>query len=157
MSKFDRKKIAIALAFTSLFGNNTSAMNNTSKNELKIPQTLGAVRGAGSRINQSKGFTTGQKAGIGGAALLAIIAATGFTIYGIKSKNKKEDEKVHNPDKKNSSPEDKQKHMGKDVQGKKNESVEEIKNQKGEYYEEKIKMNREQSGKKEERKKKYNG
>jgi len=160
MSKFDRKKIAIALAFTALFGNNTSAMNNTnntSKSEVKIPQTLGAVGGASSRINQSKGLTTGQKAGIGGAALLAIIAATGFTIYGIKSKNKKEDEKVHNPDKKNSSPEDKQKHMGKDVQGKKNESVEEIKNQKGEYYEENIKMIREQSEMSEENIKKLIG
>ena len=42
MSKFDKKKVAIALAFTALFGNKSSAMN--SKSEVKKPQTLGAVR-----------------------------------------------------------------------------------------------------------------
>ncbi|MBO6126389.1 MAG: hypothetical protein J6P21_00070 [Clostridia bacterium] len=141
MSKFDRKKIAIALAFTALFGNNTSAMNNTnntSKSEVKIPQTLGAVEGASSRINQSKGLTTGQKAGIGGAALLAISATIGFTIWGIKSKNKKESD----PGDKHERPSEK----NEDEQNKKNKNIKKIKNLKGEYYEENIKMIREQSG-----------
>lgn len=145
MSKFDRKKIAIALAFTALFGNNTSAMNNTnntSKSEVKIPQTFGAVGGASSRINQSKGLTTGQKVGIGATALLAISATIGFTIWGIKSKNKKESD----PGDKQEKPSDK----NEDVKNKKNKNIKEIKKLKGEYYEENIRMIREQSGMNEE-------
>ncbi|MBO6127243.1 MAG: hypothetical protein J6P21_04575 [Clostridia bacterium] len=44
MAKFDRKKIAAALAFAALFCNKTSAMN-TNKNGVKNSQTLGAVGG----------------------------------------------------------------------------------------------------------------
>ncbi|MBO6126578.1 MAG: hypothetical protein J6P21_01045 [Clostridia bacterium] len=44
MSKFDRKKIAVALAFMALFGSKSSAMN-TNKNQVKSPQTLGTVGG----------------------------------------------------------------------------------------------------------------
>ena len=44
MSQFDRKKIAVTLAFASLFGGKTQAMN-TIKNGAKSPQTLGAVGG----------------------------------------------------------------------------------------------------------------
>ena len=50
MSKFDRKKIAVTLAFASLFGSKTSAAN-ASKNGVKIPQSLGAVRGGKSVKN----------------------------------------------------------------------------------------------------------
>jgi len=47
MSKFDRKKIAVTLAFAALFSNKTLAMDNTSKGEVKSSQTLGAVGGGG--------------------------------------------------------------------------------------------------------------
>ena len=53
MSKFNRKKIAVALAFAALFGNKTSAMNSN-KNQVKNPQTLAAVGGAASNINSAK-------------------------------------------------------------------------------------------------------
>lgn len=54
MSKFNRKKIAVTLAFASLFGSKTSAVN-TSKSGVKIPQTLGAVGGRiNSKINSAK-------------------------------------------------------------------------------------------------------
>ena len=45
MSKFDRKKIAVALAFASLFGSKTS--------QVKSPQALGEVGGATSRNNSN--------------------------------------------------------------------------------------------------------
>jgi len=44
MSEFNRKKVAVALAFMALFGSKSSAMN-TNKNQVKSPQTLGAVGG----------------------------------------------------------------------------------------------------------------
>ncbi|MBQ9491394.1 MAG: hypothetical protein IJU86_01265 [Firmicutes bacterium] len=44
MSKFGRKRIAATLAFVSLFGSKTQAMN-TNKSEVKSPQSRGAVGG----------------------------------------------------------------------------------------------------------------
>ncbi len=45
MSKFDKRKIAVALAFASL-GSKTLAMSSN-KNQVKSLQTLGAVGGGG--------------------------------------------------------------------------------------------------------------
>ena len=50
MKKFGRDKIALFLACTSVLGGKTQAMN-TSK--AQSPQTVAAVGGATSRINQS--------------------------------------------------------------------------------------------------------
>lgn len=61
MSEFSGKKIAIALVFVALFGNNTSAMNNISKNEVKTSQTLGAVGGRAFVVINQKGLLQVKK------------------------------------------------------------------------------------------------
>ena len=60
MSKFGRKKIAVTLAFTALFGNKSSAMN-TSKNRMKNPQTLEAVGGRALVLINQKGLLQTKK------------------------------------------------------------------------------------------------
>ena len=68
MSKFDRKKIAVTLAFASLFSCKTSAMN-TNKNGVKSPQSLGAVGGT---RNQTSEINWVKIGGISVAVLAAL-------------------------------------------------------------------------------------
>ena len=92
MSKFSKRKIAATLAFASLFGSKTQAMN-TNKSVVKSPQSLVAVGGATSRDNQSvkQVLTKNQKIGIGAAiTALAAVPVIAFTIWGIKRHSKSE-------------------------------------------------------------------
>ena len=62
MKKFIRKKIAFALACTSILGGKIQAVDT---NKAQTPQTVAAVGGATSRNNQSKqGLSKNQKLGI---------------------------------------------------------------------------------------------
>ena len=87
MKKFSRKKIAFALACTSILGVKIQAMDT---NKAQTPQTVAAV-GATSRNNQSKqGLSKNQKLGIIAAASLVVASVVVFTILGVKYLGKKE-------------------------------------------------------------------
>ena len=89
MNKFGRRKIALTLACALVVGGKVQAM---SINKPQNRQTLAAVGGATSRVNQSvkQGLSKNQKLAIGGAAALLVVAsAVGFTILGFKYFGKK--------------------------------------------------------------------
>jgi len=105
MSKFSKRKIAVTMAFASLFGGKTSAAQTD-----KIPQSLVAVGGGRTpRNDQSvkQGLTKNRKLGITAAiTTLVAVPVIAFTIWGIKrhskseqdqhEKNKNNNEKVDN-------------------------------------------------------------
>ena len=98
MKKFGRDKIALFLACTSVLGGKTQAMN-TSK--AQSPQTVAAVGGATSRINQSvkQGLTKNQKLVIGlgiGLGLPIIFAIATVATLKFKSKNSENDDNKNN-------------------------------------------------------------
>ena len=80
MSKFDRKKIAVTLAFASLLGSKTSAMN-TIKME-QNPASLGGAASQATNRNVPNNNKLGLGLGIGGSLLLTggVLA----TIVGVK-------------------------------------------------------------------------
>ena len=103
MSRFSRRKMALALACASILGGKTQAAQN-----IKTEQTLAAVGGATAK-NSSKGFVNwvkNHKLGVGvGGALTAATAVTliilGVKYLGKKNKNNNNIDEIPNVKEKN--------------------------------------------------------